>query len=190
MENVALLVQQADRMAKAFLDAAELSEAEKNAMGSDYRPTEDAAIDAAMTLHLEEAAVAHEVRTAHLTIDPIGLADVITVPLPPLLERAHHRLQTAGWCAGSLTDDDAAVCLIVAIQEEADGDGDLAPTPHRSSWTRSGGSSLTSPCPPSTTGSAPAPSRPGCCSKRSASPRPAVGRPARAQPSSSMTRRP
>ncbi|MEV5902844.1 hypothetical protein [Streptomyces sp. NPDC052127] len=101
-----------------------------------------AAIDAAMTLRLEEAAVAHEVRTAHLAIDPIDLADVITVPLTPthqppapatyrtpaaaLLERAHHRMQTAGWCTGALTDEDGAVCLIGAIRAEAGGDRGLA----------------------------------------------------------------
>ncbi|MFD9389503.1 hypothetical protein ACFWBB_01800 [Streptomyces sp. NPDC060000] len=100
-----------------------------------------AAVDAAMTLRLEEAAVAHEVRTAHLAVDPIGLADVITVPLTPtpeppapatyrtpaaaLLERAHHRMQAAGWCAGTLADDDGAVCLIGALRAEADGDQDL-----------------------------------------------------------------
>ncbi|MEU5242644.1 hypothetical protein AB0G81_00700 [Streptomyces asoensis] len=101
-----------------------------------------AAIDAAMTLRLEEAAVAHEVRTAHLAIDPIDLAEVITVPLTPtrqppapatyrtpaaaLLERAHHHMQSAGWCSGALTDEDGAVCLIGAIRAEARGDRDLA----------------------------------------------------------------
>ncbi|MGW4030464.1 DUF6197 family protein [Streptomyces sp. NPDC004838] len=100
-----------------------------------------AAVDAAMTLRLEEAAVAHEVRTAHLSTDPLDLADVVTVPLTPahpqppatyatpaatLLERAHHRMQTAGWCAGALADDDGAVCLIGAIRTEARGNEDLA----------------------------------------------------------------
>ncbi|MEU8575217.1 DUF6197 family protein [Streptomyces asoensis] len=100
-----------------------------------------AAVDALMTLRLEEAAVAHEVRTAHLGVDPVDLADVITVPLAParqpaappvyrtpaaaLLERAHHHMRTAGWCAGALTDDAGAVCLLGALHAEAGGDQDL-----------------------------------------------------------------
>ncbi|MFI5963775.1 hypothetical protein ACIA8J_16540 [Streptomyces asoensis] len=100
-----------------------------------------AAVDALMTLRLEEAAVAHEVRTAHLAVDPVDLAEVITVPLAParqpaapaayrtpaaaLLERAHHHMRTAGWCAGALTDDDGSVCLLGALHAEAGGDQDL-----------------------------------------------------------------
>ncbi|MBK3590288.1 hypothetical protein JHN49_44335 [Streptomyces sp. MBT57] len=45
-----------------------------------------AATDAAMTIRLEEAAVAHEVRTAHISTDPIDLGDVLTVPLTPTLQ--------------------------------------------------------------------------------------------------------
>ncbi|MFG2282005.1 hypothetical protein ACGFNQ_25375 [Streptomyces asoensis] len=100
-----------------------------------------AAVDALMTLRLEEAAVAHEVRTAHLAVDPVDLAEVITVPLAParppaapaayrtpaaaLLERAHHHMRTAGWCAGALIDDDGSVCLLGALHAEAGGDQDL-----------------------------------------------------------------
>ncbi|GGQ64666.1 hypothetical protein [Streptomyces asoensis] len=100
-----------------------------------------AAVDALMTLRLEEAAVAHEVRTAHLAVDPVDLAEVITVPIAParqpaapaayrtpaaaLLERAHHHMRTAGWCAGALTDDDGSVCLLGALHVEAGGDQDL-----------------------------------------------------------------
>lgn len=99
-----------------------------------------AAVEAAMTVRLDEAAVAHEVRTAHIHTDPIHLADVITVPLTPvlqaprqlpatpvagLLERAHARMEADGWCAGALTDESGAVCLLGAIRKEAGGDRDL-----------------------------------------------------------------
>lgn len=101
-----------------------------------------AATEAAMTLRLEEAAVAHEVRTAHITTDPINLADVITVPdaLPRLpataphpyrtraaavLARAQHRMETQGWCAGALTDASGATCMMGAIRAEAGGDRSL-----------------------------------------------------------------
>ncbi|MFJ9351748.1 hypothetical protein [Streptomyces sp. NPDC101237] len=97
-----------------------------------------------MTVRLEVAAVAHEVRTAHLSTDPVDLADVITTPyapvtapaaMPPptyrtpvaaLLERAQHRMETAGWCTGALTDAFGAVCLMGAIRIEARGDAGLA----------------------------------------------------------------
>lgn len=101
-----------------------------------------AATEAAMTLRLEEAAVAHEVRTAHIATDPLNLADVITVPdalpHPPataphphrsraaaVLERAQHRMETAGWCAGALTDASGATCMMGAIRAEAGGDPGL-----------------------------------------------------------------
>lgn len=101
-----------------------------------------AATEAAMTLRLEEAAVAHEVRTAHIATDVFDLADVVTVPdaLPRLpattphhrsriatvLERAQHRMETAGWCAGALTDASGATCWMGAILAEASGDQALA----------------------------------------------------------------
>ncbi|MFJ4773494.1 hypothetical protein ACIP88_31035 [Streptomyces uncialis] len=96
-----------------------------------------AATDAAMTLALEEAAVAYEVRTAHIPTTPLDLAAVITVPLAPvpqpppdphptpvaaLLQRAHHRLLTGGWCGGALVDERGARCLYGAIRAEAHGD--------------------------------------------------------------------
>ncbi|MEU0061650.1 hypothetical protein [Streptomyces sp. NPDC006334] len=97
-----------------------------------------AAVEAAMTLRLDEAAIAHEVRTAHIHTDPIDLADVITVPLTPtlrppqhatpvaaLLERARSRMEADGWCAGALTDESGAVCLLGAIRKEAGGDRGL-----------------------------------------------------------------
>ncbi|MFB7049685.1 hypothetical protein ACFCX7_26530 [Streptomyces microflavus] len=94
-----------------------------------------AATDAAMTIRLEEAAVAHEVRTAHISTDPIDLGNVLTVPLTPtlqpptpyrtpvaaLLQRAHHRLLTGGWCTGALVQADGARCMVGAIRIEAHG---------------------------------------------------------------------
>ncbi len=99
-----------------------------------------AAVEAAMTVRLEEAAVAHEVRTAHIHTDTADLGDVITVPLTPaptappqtytspvaaLLERARHRMETRGWCAGAAADEHGAVCIIGAIRAEAGGNRDL-----------------------------------------------------------------
>ncbi|MGV9290982.1 DUF6197 family protein [Streptomyces sp. NPDC003719] len=98
-----------------------------------------AAVEAAMTVRLDEAAVAHEVRTAHIDTEPVDLADAITVPLTPtlqpqplpatpvaaLLERARARMETDGWCAGALTDKSGAVCLLGAIRKEAGGDRGL-----------------------------------------------------------------
>ncbi|MEV3958451.1 DUF6197 family protein [Streptomyces albogriseolus] len=98
-----------------------------------------AAAEAAMTVRLDEAAVAHEVRTAHINTQPVDLADVITVPLTPtpqpqqlpatpvaaLLERARARMEADGWCAGALTDESGAVCLLGAIRREAGGDRGL-----------------------------------------------------------------
>jgi len=100
-----------------------------------------ASVEAAMTVRLDEAAVAHEVRTAYIDTKPVDLADVITVPLTPtlqplprqlpatpvaaLLERARARMEADGWCAGALTDESGAVCLLGAIRKEASGDRGL-----------------------------------------------------------------
>ncbi|MGI5359977.1 DUF6197 family protein [Streptomyces sp. CA-252508] len=93
-----------------------------------------------MTARLNEAAVAHAVNTAHIPIEPVDLADVVTVPLTPtlqplpafyptpvaaLLQRAHHRLFTGGWCSGALVDEDGARCMLGAIRAEAGGDSGL-----------------------------------------------------------------
>ncbi|MFJ5730966.1 DUF6197 family protein [Streptomyces paradoxus] len=92
-----------------------------------------------MTARLDEAAVAYEVNTAHIPTEPVDLADVVTVPLtltlqPPesyptpvaaLLQRAHHRLLTGGWCSGALVDADGARCMLGAIRAEARGDSGL-----------------------------------------------------------------
>ncbi|MGW0143641.1 DUF6197 family protein [Streptomyces calvus] len=100
-----------------------------------------AAVEAAMTVTLDQAAVAHEVRTAYLNTAPVDLADVVTVPLTPtppppprtyptpvaaLLERARHRMEARGWCAGTAVDEAGAVCLIGAIRAEAGTEAGLA----------------------------------------------------------------
>lgn len=85
-----------------------------------------------MTARLDEAAVAYEVNTAHIPIEPVDLADVLTVPLTPtlhppqspisvaaVLQRAHHRLLTGGWCAGTFQSEDGALCLFGAIRTES-----------------------------------------------------------------------
>lgn len=97
-------------------------------------------IEAAMTVRLDEAAVAYEVNTAHIPIEPVDLADVVTVPvdtgpapLPDLyptpvaalLQRAHHRLLTGGWCKDVLVDEDGARCMLGAIRAEARGNAGL-----------------------------------------------------------------
>ncbi|MFH9677431.1 hypothetical protein ACH4L5_34910 [Streptomyces sp. NPDC017405] len=97
-------------------------------------------VNAAMTARLDEAAVAYEVNTAHIPTEPVDLADIVTVPLTPtlppppqpyptpvaaLLQRAHHRLLTGGWCSGALVDEDGARCMLGAIRAEARGDSRL-----------------------------------------------------------------
>ncbi|MFC9816030.1 hypothetical protein ACFVJM_28665 [Streptomyces virginiae] len=96
-------------------------------------------VNAAMTVRLEEAAVAYEVNTAHIPTEPVDLTDVLAVPLTPtlqpptphptpvaaLLQRAHHRLLTGGWCKGALVDAEGAHCLYGAIHIEARGDQNL-----------------------------------------------------------------
>ncbi|MCY1649326.1 hypothetical protein AB0D68_25335 [Streptomyces sp. NPDC048212] len=98
-----------------------------------------AAVEAAMTVALDEAAVAYEVRTAHIPTTPVDLADVVTLPLTPtlqpsspyaspvaaLLHRAQQRLLTDGWCAGSQVREDGARCLYGAIRVEAAADRSL-----------------------------------------------------------------
>ncbi|CAK7288484.1 DUF6197 family protein [Streptomyces misionensis] len=98
-----------------------------------------------MTARLDAAAVAYEVNTAHIDLDPVDLADVVTspidtgpdvtgtdplpdlypTPVAALLQRAHHRLLTGGWCSGALVDEDGARCMLGAIRIEARGDSGL-----------------------------------------------------------------
>ncbi|CAL9675243.1 hypothetical protein SUDANB176_07722 (plasmid) [Streptomyces sp. enrichment culture] len=97
-------------------------------------------VDAAMTVRLDQAAVAYEVNTAHIPTEPVDLADVVTgpintgpAPLPDLyptpvaalLQRAHHRLLTDGWCKDALVDEDGARCMLGAIRAEASGNRGL-----------------------------------------------------------------
>ncbi|WP_221355340.1 DUF6197 family protein [Streptomyces beigongshangae] len=96
--------------------------------------------NALMTARLDEAKVAYEVNAAYIETEPVDLTDVVTVPLTPtlqpppesyptpvaaLLQRAHHRLLTGGWCSGALVDEDGARCMLGAIRTEARGDRGL-----------------------------------------------------------------
>ncbi|MFF0588452.1 hypothetical protein ACFYWD_21045 [Streptomyces sp. NPDC003781] len=98
-----------------------------------------ALVDAAMTVRLDQAAVAFEVNTAHLPgADPIP--HIVEAPLPApaaapspyrtpladLLYRARLRIETDGWCRDAVFDEAGAVCPIRAIRLEARGDRDLA----------------------------------------------------------------
>ncbi|MFF9690533.1 hypothetical protein [Streptomyces sp. NPDC014623] len=91
-------------------------------------------VNTAMSVRLEEAAVAYEVNTAHIDTEPVDLADLLTLPLTPtlqppptpyptpvaaLLQRAHHRLLTGGWCKNAMVDEDGALCLFGAVRAEA-----------------------------------------------------------------------
>ncbi|MEG9551393.1 hypothetical protein V5N34_25320 [Streptomyces baarnensis] len=97
-------------------------------------------VNAAMSVRLDEAKIAYEVNTAHIATEPVDLDEAGTVPLTPtlqppptpyptpvaaLLQRAHHRLLTGGWCTGALVDAEGARCLYGAIRIEARGDQSL-----------------------------------------------------------------
>jgi len=100
-----------------------------------------ALVDAAMTVRLDQAALAFEVNTSHLpSADPVShIAESAPLPLTPaaapspyrtpiadLLHRARLRIETDGWCRDNLTDESGAVCPIRAIRLEAAGDRRLA----------------------------------------------------------------
>jgi hypothetical protein len=87
--------------------------------------------DAAMTLRLDQAAVAFEVNTVHLpAADPVTSAPILppaqpaaapyTTPIAAVLQGALARLRTVGWCAEHY-DEQGAVCLVRAIRTEAGG---------------------------------------------------------------------
>jgi hypothetical protein len=97
-------------------------------------------INAAMTVRLDEAKVAYEVNTAYIATEPVDLSDVVTGPIDirpapltelypspvaALLQRAHHRLLTGGWCKDALVAEDGARCMLGAIRAEARGDRGL-----------------------------------------------------------------
>ncbi|MFF2101769.1 hypothetical protein [Streptomyces sp. NPDC058202] len=96
-----------------------------------------ALVNAAMTARLDEAAVAYEVNTAHIDTKPVDLAAIVTGPIdtPPaaapdlyptpvaaVLQRAHQRLVSGGWCTNTLVDANGARCMLGAIRSEAGGD--------------------------------------------------------------------
>ncbi|WP_327411403.1 hypothetical protein OG458_42705 (plasmid) [Streptomyces sp. NBC_01281] len=96
-----------------------------------------ALVNAAMTARLDEAAVAYEVNTAHIDTKPVDLADIVTgpidtspakapdlypTPVAAVLQRAHRRLVSGGWCANALVDADGARCMLGAVRIEARGD--------------------------------------------------------------------
>lgn len=80
---------------------------------------------------LATAAVAFEVNTAHIEIDPVpNITDVVpltpvlapdpyTTPIASLLHRARVRIETDGWCRDNLHDEQGAICPIRAIRLEA-----------------------------------------------------------------------
>ncbi|MEV7683227.1 hypothetical protein AB0O64_32500 [Streptomyces sp. NPDC088341] len=93
------------------------------------------AVEAAMTVRLETAALAVDVNSAHIPTQPVDLADIVRrpvaapaqpeqhspypTPIAALLQRAAVRMETSGWCAGGTTDETGAVCLYGAIHTES-----------------------------------------------------------------------
>lgn len=88
-----------------------------------------AGADAAMTVRLEQAALAAAARAPETVLD---LADVITGPVQPpgprtpyttpaaaTLQRAARRLEAGGWCRGGITSPAGGRCLHGAVQAEA-----------------------------------------------------------------------
>lgn len=93
-----------------------------------------ALVDALMSVRLDNAGLAHEVRTAHIpAADPLPeITTPITPPAGPcpystpiaaVLHHARVRLETGGWCTGALRDEDGARCLVGAIQAVAANQG-------------------------------------------------------------------
>ncbi|MFF9118294.1 hypothetical protein ACF09Y_22290 [Streptomyces massasporeus] len=91
-----------------------------------------ALIDAAMSVRLDEAAIAFEVRTAYIpgaeplpeiTVPPVlpltPAPCLYSTPLAALLHRARVRIETDGWCRDALVDEQGARCPIGAIRVEA-----------------------------------------------------------------------
>lgn len=91
-----------------------------------------AAVDAAMTIRLEDAALRLAVDSAY-TEQPAALVDVVqapvamptvtepeyTTPIAALLQRAEQHMRTAGWCRDTIRDDAGAVCLLGSIEAVA-----------------------------------------------------------------------
>jgi hypothetical protein len=89
-----------------------------------------AATDAAMTVRLETAGLAHDVNAAEPET-VIDLADVVTAspapapvdlyptPVAALLLRARARVLAGGWCRDVARDGSGGMCLTEAIRAEA-----------------------------------------------------------------------
>ncbi|MGW4075987.1 DUF6197 family protein [Streptomyces asiaticus] len=87
--------------------------------------------DAVMSGRLDEAAMAFEVNTAHISATPALVPDRLQptkparqftpyrTPIAACLQRAQAWLVEAGWCAGTSRDEKGAVCLMQAIRAEA-----------------------------------------------------------------------
>ncbi|MFM9703612.1 DUF6197 family protein [Streptomyces galilaeus] len=83
--------------------------------------------EAAMTLRLDQAAVAFEVNTAHLpAADPIPYIDAAPIlpaptcphssPVAAALHAALLRLEDGGWCAGAMRGEQRQTCLYGAVR--------------------------------------------------------------------------
>lgn len=85
-----------------------------------------AAVDAAMTVRLEEAALGWQVNTAHLPAGPViehlpvdTQPDGDTTPVAALLRRARQRILRDGWSRDAARNDSGGMCLLEAIRAEA-----------------------------------------------------------------------
>ena len=90
-----------------------------------------AAVDAEMTVRLQEAVLAIDVNTAHLPGGP-GLAEIVHLPVETpapgaddgmpvaaLLRRARTRILRDGWCRDAARTGNGGMCLAEAIRAEA-----------------------------------------------------------------------
>lgn len=83
--------------------------------------------DAAMTVRLDEAVLAHAVNTAHLPGPTVELPhlpvdtqpDVEQNPVAALLKRAKERILRDGWCRDAAHNNGGGMCLVEAIRAEA-----------------------------------------------------------------------
>lgn len=87
-----------------------------------------AAVDAAMTVRLEEAALGWEVNTAHLPVDTAPVVEHLPVdtkpaddtnPVAALLRRARQRILRDGWAQGAARTGTSDMCLLEALHAEA-----------------------------------------------------------------------
>ncbi|MFE9382359.1 hypothetical protein ACFYMO_03845 [Streptomyces sp. NPDC007025] len=87
--------------------------------------TRMAMADAAMTVRLDEAALAHAVNTAHLDTPTVPHLPVDTqpaveqTPVAALLQRARARILRDGWCRDAAHNSGGGMCLAEAIRAEA-----------------------------------------------------------------------